>query len=233
MRRTPACRLAIARRRPDAKLTISTPKVRVAHLTFAGSRARQSARPDLAVDLLGRVPFSGHPCAFGFARRRPRRRRCGRRQGQRCRRHGGDRLGGHERGGSRWHRCAHEQRAQDRRRWPSASDLSRQHMLTLSEDARVVIDRYVYDPGQGMGDVLLTTTQGAFRFATNGSCVETDKDGDNVFTAFDNHNHYLKDGTGKYQGITGKIPHTVTTLHDAVDGHAASIINHKTTWEVK
>jgi FecR protein len=106
-------------------------------------------------------------------------------------------------------------------------------VLTLSEDARVVIDRYVYDPGQAMGDVLLTTTQGAFRFATNGSCVETDKDGDNVFTTFDNHNHYLKNGTGKYQGITGKIPYTVTTLHDAVDGHAASIVNHKTTWEVK
>ena len=39
-------------------------------------------------------------------------------------------------------------------------------VLTLSEDARVVIDRYVFDPDQGLGDVLLTTTQGAFRFAT-------------------------------------------------------------------
>ena len=39
-------------------------------------------------------------------------------------------------------------------------------ILTLSEDARVVIDRYVFDPDQSVGDVLLTTTQGAFRFAT-------------------------------------------------------------------
>ena len=39
-------------------------------------------------------------------------------------------------------------------------------VLTLSENARIVIDRYVYDPEQGVGDVLLTTTQGAFRFAT-------------------------------------------------------------------
>ena len=38
--------------------------------------------------------------------------------------------------------------------------------FTLSENARIVIDRYVYDPEQGVGDVLLTTTQGAFRFAT-------------------------------------------------------------------
>ena len=39
-------------------------------------------------------------------------------------------------------------------------------VLRLSENARVVIDRYVYDPEQGVGDVVLTTTQGAFRFAT-------------------------------------------------------------------
>src|SRR5262245_15898304 len=36
-----------------------------------------------------------------------------------------------------------------------------------------------------------------------GSCVETDKDGDNVFTTFDDKNHYLMGGTGKYKGITG------------------------------
>jgi hypothetical protein len=39
-------------------------------------------------------------------------------------------------------------------------------VLTLGEDAVVVIDRYVYNPDQGVGDVLLTMTQGAFRFAT-------------------------------------------------------------------
>jgi hypothetical protein len=49
-------------------------------------------------------------------------------------------------------------------------------VLTLSEDARVVIDRYVYDPDQGVGDVLLTTTQGAFRFATGRMKELTNKD---------------------------------------------------------
>jgi len=39
-------------------------------------------------------------------------------------------------------------------------------VLTLGEDASVVIDRYVYDPQKNVGDVLLTSTQGAFRFAT-------------------------------------------------------------------
>ena len=40
----------------------------------------------------------------------------------------------------------------------------------------------------------------------NGSCVETDKDGNNVFTTFDDKNHYLMGGTGKYKGITGTMP---------------------------
>ena len=42
----------------------------------------------------------------------------------------------------------------------------------------------------------------------NGSCVETDKDGDNVFTTFDDKNHYLMGGTGKYKGITGTVSYT-------------------------
>ena len=67
----------------------------------------------------------------------------------------------------------------------------------------------------------------------NGSCVETDKDGDNVFTTFDDKNHYLMGGTGKYKGITGTIPYTVIELHDTVGGHAANIVNHKATWEIK
>jgi hypothetical protein len=66
-----------------------------------------------------------------------------------------------------------------------------------------------------------------------GSCVETDKDGDNVFTTFDNKNHYFAGGTGKYKGITGTIPYTVTELHDAAGGRKASIVNHKATWEIK
>jgi hypothetical protein len=40
----------------------------------------------------------------------------------------------------------------------------------------------------------------------NGSCVETDKDGDNVFTTFDDKNHYLMGGTGKYKGINRNGP---------------------------
>jgi len=67
----------------------------------------------------------------------------------------------------------------------------------------------------------------------NGSCVETDKDGDNVFTTFDDKNHYLMGGTGKYKGITGTVPFTVVVLHETVGGRTALIVNHKATWEIK
>src|SRR6476646_570298 len=70
-------------------------------------------------------------------------------------------------------------------------------------------------------------------FHFNGSCVETDKDGDNVFTTFDDKNHYLIVGTGKYKGITGTVPYTVVELHETVGGRPAIVVNHKATWEIK
>jgi FecR protein len=40
-----------------------------------------------------------------------------------------------------------------------------QTVLTLGEEARIIIDRYVFDPDRGTGEALLQATQGAFRFA--------------------------------------------------------------------
>ena len=39
-------------------------------------------------------------------------------------------------------------------------------LLTLGENASVVIDRYVYDPDQNVGETLIRTTKGAFLFAS-------------------------------------------------------------------
>jgi hypothetical protein len=66
----------------------------------------------------------------------------------------------------------------------------------------------------------------------DGSCVETDKDGDNILTTFDGKNHYMKGGTGKYKGITGTVPYTVKWLHKTVDGRSGLVVNHKATWEI-
>ena len=71
------------------------------------------------------------------------------------------------------------------------------------------------------------------KFDLDGSCVETDRDGDSVFTTFDDQAHYLVGGTGKYKGITGKAPYTVDELHKAVSDRSARVVNHKVSWEVK
>jgi hypothetical protein len=68
---------------------------------------------------------------------------------------------------------------------------------------------------------------------SNGSCVHTDKDGDNIFATFNDETTYLMGGTGKYKGITGTVRYTEMQLHDTVGGRQASIINHKATWEIK
>jgi hypothetical protein len=67
----------------------------------------------------------------------------------------------------------------------------------------------------------------------SGSCVETDGDGDQVFTTFDASAHYLVGGTGKYKGITGKAPYTPVELHDTVGGRTARVVNHKVSWRIQ
>ena len=39
-------------------------------------------------------------------------------------------------------------------------------VLTLGENASIVIDRYVYDPDQNVDETLIQTTKGAFLFAS-------------------------------------------------------------------
>jgi hypothetical protein len=71
------------------------------------------------------------------------------------------------------------------------------------------------------------------KFDFRGSCAETDAAGDTVFTTFDNDNHYIVGGTGKYTGITGTVPYTAMQLADTVGGRTARVVNHKASWEIK
>ncbi|MFL5334953.1 MAG: hypothetical protein ACJ8H8_17610 [Geminicoccaceae bacterium] len=71
------------------------------------------------------------------------------------------------------------------------------------------------------------------KFDHNGSCTETDQDGDTVFTTFDSDTHYVIGGTGKYKGITGSAPYSAIQLHETVDGQEAAIVNHKVSWQIK
>jgi hypothetical protein len=76
-----------------------------------------------------------------------------------------------------------------------------------------------------------TSIKGEFGF--DGSCVETDADGHTVFTTFDDENHYIVGGTGKYAGITGKAPYTAVQLHETAGGRVGRVVNHKVSWEIK
>ena len=67
----------------------------------------------------------------------------------------------------------------------------------------------------------------------NGSCVHTDKDGDNIFATFDDKATTLIGGTGKYKGITGTVSYTMRELHDTVGGRPTWIANHKAIWAIK
>jgi hypothetical protein len=49
-------------------------------------------------------------------------------------------------------------------------------VLTLGENANVVVDRFVYNPQKSKGEVLLSATQGAFRFAGGKIKQMTNKD---------------------------------------------------------
>ena len=64
----------------------------------------------------------------------------------------------------------------------------------------------------------------------NGSCVETDRDGDNVFSTFDGQTHTLRAGTGKYKGITGQAPYAVVELRKTVGGRGAVVVRHAVSW---
>ena len=66
-----------------------------------------------------------------------------------------------------------------------------------------------------------------------GSCIETDRDGDEIFTTFANGTHTIVGGTGKYKGITGKATYTIDFLHNTNGGHTASLIKHKAVWQIK
>ena len=80
---------------------------------------------------------------------------------------------------------------------------------------------------------LMQWTQIGETFASTGSCVETDRDGDDIFATFDTGTHTIIGGTGKYKGITGTAPYSPDNLHDANGGHWAAVAKHKVAWEIK
>ncbi len=67
----------------------------------------------------------------------------------------------------------------------------------------------------------------------SGACTETDSEGDKVFTTFEAGIHTLIGGTGKYKGISGTAPYTISPLPAPGQGLGASAVEHKVTWQFK
>lgn len=85
----------------------------------------------------------------------------------------------------------------------------------------------------GMTDrcLLYVQTIGG-KLSGQGNCVETDADGDKVFSIFDytSKQHTLIGGTGKYEGITGIASFTAKPLQAPGVDEGAAIVDHKLSW---
>lgn len=69
-----------------------------------------------------------------------------------------------------------------------------------------------------------------------GRCVEVDKDGDEVFSTFENKAgvgaHTLIGGTGKYKGITGQQAFGGVSVVKGPEGVTSMVIPLKVTWKL-
>ncbi len=70
-----------------------------------------------------------------------------------------------------------------------------------------------------------------------GSCIDTDKDGDQVFSTYEANaktgRHIFVGGTGKYQGITGSADYTFQAMKVPEGARPMVLVPHKATWKIQ
>jgi hypothetical protein len=86
-----------------------------------------------------------------------------------------------------------------------------------------------------MGARCLGTSEMVGKDASSrGTCVETDKDGDEIYSTYQSKGlsgtHTFFGGTGKYAGLSGTADYT-TQLVKGFDGRGMAIVRHKATWQ--
>ncbi|WP_336489945.1 hypothetical protein [Methylobacterium nigriterrae] len=68
-----------------------------------------------------------------------------------------------------------------------------------------------------------------------GACVDTDSDGDQVFSNYEakglKGTHVFVGGTGKYAGLSGSADYTTQPVKNP-DGRSMNIVPHKATWKL-
>lgn len=82
-----------------------------------------------------------------------------------------------------------------------------------------------------LGSAEISPTEANFR----GTCVETDKDGDEIFSTYEGKGaegtHTFIGGTGKYTGLSGTAAYTARPVKSP-DGRSMVIVAHTATWKL-
>jgi hypothetical protein len=72
------------------------------------------------------------------------------------------------------------------------------------------------------------------RFSATGSCVDTDQDGDHIYSTFVDKEDVYRGGTGKYAGLTGTFAgRVIWGTHGGGGDHVERINRHQAQWEIK
>ncbi len=107
----------------------------------------------------------------------------------------------------------------------------------------VVYDSYGIsrnDDGRPMFNAMGVRCEGTRETVGNestnrGTCVDIDKDGDEIFSTYEAKGgagaHTFFGGTGKYAGLTGTADYTYEPVKSP-DGHGMGIVRHKSNWKL-
>jgi hypothetical protein len=103
------------------------------------------------------------------------------------------------------------------------------------------------DRGSGMFENMAVRCMGTreavgSQVTSRGSCVDLDRDGDQLFTTYESKGnpsagapligtHVFVGGTGKYLGISGKSDYTVEPLKGS-DNITGFVVRHKASWKL-
>ena len=109
------------------------------------------------------------------------------------------------------------------------------HMITAYDSVGISRNDNGGPMFNDMGVRCLGTSEVVGKDATSrGTCVETDKDGDEIYSTYQSKGlsgtHTFVVGTGKYAGPSGTADYT-TQLVKSPDGRGMAIIRHKATWQ--
>jgi hypothetical protein len=98
------------------------------------------------------------------------------------------------------------------------------------------------DAGEGPFDDMGTRCLGMREMSgsdvvNRGSCIDTDKDGDQVFSTYEadakRGRHVFVGGTGKYRGITGSAEYTFQSMKVPEGARPMVLVPHKATWRLQ